>query len=142
MVEFKFTAQKLNGQTITGTLAAVTTKEGKEKIQKLAEKNQVKLLSVEKKSTFLYKAQKGNDKPIRGEQKAFNKKEVEDAITRLGFKVLSVNKKLLDFQSKPPVADIVTFVKISAELLQQKLSYSEILTLLINDTRMQLYVTL
>jgi type IV pilus assembly protein PilC len=135
MVEYKFTAQKNNGQTITGTLASITSRDGKEKIQKLAEKNQVKILSVEKKSTFLYKAQKGNDKPIRGEQKAFNKKEVEDAITRLGFKVLSVNKKLLDFQSKPPVADIVTFVKISAELLQQKLAYSEILTLLINDTQ-------
>lgn len=134
MVEFKFTAQKLNGQTITGTLASITTREGKDKIQKLAEKNQVKILSVEKKSTFLYKAQKGNDKPIRGEQKAFNKKEVEEAITRLGYKPLSVNKKLLDFNAKPPVADIVTFVKISAELLQQKLNYSEILTLLINDT--------
>lgn len=135
MVEYKFTAQKLNGQTLSGTLSAVTTREGKEKLQKLAEKNQVKILSVEKKSTFLYKAQKGNDKPIRGEQKAFNKKEVEEAISRLGYKPLAVNKKLLDFKAKPPVADIVTFVKISAELLQQKLNYSEILTLLINDTQ-------
>lgn len=135
MVEYKFTAQKLNGQSITGTLSAITMREGKDKIQKLADKNQVKIVSVEKKSTFLYKAQKGTEKPIRGEQKAFNKKEVEDAITRLGYKVISVNKKLLDFQPKPPVAEIVTFVKISAELLQQKLAYSEILTLLINDTQ-------
>lgn len=135
MIEYKFTAQKTNGQTLTGTLSAISSKEGKEKIQKLAERNQVKILSVERKSTFLYKAQKGNDKPIRGEQKAFNKKEVEEAIIRLGYKPVSVNKKLLDFQSKPPVADIVTFVKISAELLQQKLNYSEILTLLINDTQ-------
>jgi type IV pilus assembly protein PilC len=48
--------------------------------------------------------------------------------------VLSINKKLLDFQRKPPTADLVTFVKISAELLEQKLAYSEVLTLLINDT--------
>lgn len=135
MVEFKFTAQKLNGQSITGTLTADTSLDGKKKIQRLAEKNQLKIVSVEKKVTFIYKARKGNDKPISGEQKAFNKKEVEDAITRLGFKVLSVNKKLLDFQAKPPVADIVTFVKISAELLEQKLAYGEILTLLINDTQ-------
>lgn len=135
MVEFKFIAQKSNGQSITGTLAAVTSREGKEKLQKLAEKNQVKITSVEKKSTFLYKAQKGNDKPTRGEQKAFNKKEVEEALARLGYKVLSVNKKLLDFQAKPPVSEIVTFVKISAELLEQKLAYGEILTLLINDTQ-------
>ena len=135
MVEYKFTAQKLNGQAITGTLTADTSSDGKKKIQRLAEKNQLKLVTVEKKSTFLYKAQKGNDKPIRGEQKAFNKKEVEEALGRLGYKVVSVNKKLLDFQAKPPVSEIVTFVKISSELLDQKLAYGEILTLLINDTQ-------
>lgn len=135
MVEYKFNAQKLNGQAITGTLTADTSGDGKKKIQRLAEKNQLKLVTVEKKSTFLYKAQKGNDKPIRGEQKAFNKKEVEEALARLGYKVVSVNKKLLDFQAKPPVSEIVTFVKISSELLDQKLAYGEILTLLINDTQ-------
>ena len=135
MVEYKFSAQKLNGQSISGTLTADSSSEGKKKIQRLAEKNQLKLLTVEKKTTFLYKAKKGNEKPIHGEQKAFNKKEVEDALARLGYKVVSVNKKLLDFQAKPPVADIVTFVKISAELLEQKLAYGEILTLLINDTQ-------
>ena len=135
MVEYKFTALKLNGQSITGTLTADASSDAKKKIQKLAEKNQLKLSSVEKKSTFLYKAQKGNDKPIRGEQKAFNKKEVEEAIARLGYKALSVNKKLIDYQAKPPVSEIVTFVKISSELLDQKLAYGEILTLLINDTQ-------
>ncbi len=135
MVEYKFNAQKLNGQSISGTLTADTSSDGKKKIQRLAEKNQLKLVTVEKKSTFLYKAQKGNDKPIRGEQKAFNKKEVEDALARLGYKVVSVNKKLIDYQAKPPVSEIVTFVKISSELLDQKLAYGEILTLLINDTQ-------
>ena len=135
MVEFKFTAQKLNGQTISGTLSATTVSEGKKKIQKLAEKNKLKLSAIEKKSTYLYRVRKGKEKPISGEQKAFNKKEVEDALARLGYRVISVNKKLLDFQKKPPYNDIVTYVKISAELLEQKLSFSEILTLLINDTQ-------
>lgn len=135
MVEFKFIAQKLNGQTITGTMSANTTAEGKKKIQRLAEKNKLKLNTVQKKSTYVYRVKKGKEKPIRGEQKAFNKKEVEDALARLGYKVLSINKKLFDFQRKPPNADIVTYVKISAELLEQKLSYGEILTLLINDTQ-------
>ncbi len=135
MVEFKFTAQKLNGQTITGTLSAISVGEGKKKIQRLAEKNKLKVSTIQKKSTYLYRVKKGKDKPIRGEQKAFSKKEVEDALARLGFKVLSINRKLLDFQRKPPNAEIVTFVKISAELLEQKLAYSEILLLLINDTQ-------
>jgi len=135
MVEYKFTAQKLNGQTITGTVTANTTAEGKKKIQKLAEKNKLKLSDVQKKSTYIYRIRKGKDKPLRGEQKAFSRKEVEEALARLGYKVLSINKKLFDFQSRPPHSEIVTYVKISAELLEQKLNFGEILTLLINDTQ-------
>ena len=135
MVEFKFTAQRLNGQNISGTLSAISVSEGKKKIHRLAEKNKLKVQSVQKKSTFLYRVRKGNEKPIRGEQKAFSKHEVEEALSRLGYKVLSVNRKLIDFQKKPPTSEIVTFVKISAELLDQKLAYSEVMTLLINDTQ-------
>ena len=135
MVEFKFTAQKAGGQTISGSLSANTPNEGKKKIHRLAERNQLKIRTIEKKSFFVYKVRRGKEKPVRGEQKAFTKKEVEDALTKLGFEVLSINKKLLNFQAKPPQSDIVTFVKISAELLEQKLPYSEILTLLINDTQ-------
>jgi type IV pilus assembly protein PilC len=134
MIEVKFTAEKHDGQPISGSISAASYGEGKKKIQRFAEKNQFKIKAIEKKNTYLYKARKGNDKPIKGEQKAYSKKEVEEALTRLGFKVISVNKRLLDFQRKPPTADIVTFVKISAELLEQKLAYGEILTLLINDT--------
>jgi hypothetical protein len=38
MVEYKFTAQKLNGQSITGTLTAETSADGKKKIQSLQKK--------------------------------------------------------------------------------------------------------
>src|SRR5690606_515144 len=133
MVEFKFTARKVNGQSVSGSLTANSVLEGKKKIYRLAEKNNLTIETVEKKATFLYKAIKGKEK-VRGEQKAYTKKEVQDALEKLGFQVISINKKLFDFQRKPPTADIVTFVKISAELLEQKLPYGEILTLLINDT--------
>jgi type IV pilus assembly protein PilC len=135
MVELRFTAEKLTGQTINGSLTSASYSEGKKKINRLAEKNQLKITNIERKITFLYRARRGKDKPQKGEQKAYNKKEVEDALSRLGYEVLSVNKKLFDFQAKPPQTEIVTFVKISAELLEQKLSYGEILTLLINDTQ-------
>ncbi len=135
MIEFKFTAQKVNGQTLTGSLSAESSKDAKKKIHRIADKNRLKIKSMQKKSVYLYRVRKGKDKPITGEQKAYSKQEVQDALSRLGFKVLSVNKKLLDFNMAPPSAEIVTFVKISAELLEQKLPYSEILTLLINDTQ-------
>ncbi len=133
MVELKFSAENKDGKTLNGSFTAANYSEGKKKINNLAERNNLKIKKIEKKSTFLYKIQKGNEKPIKGEQKAFSKMEVKNALSRLGFKVISVNKKLFDFSINPPPSEIVTFVKISAELLDQKLPYSEILTLLMGD---------
>jgi type IV pilus assembly protein PilC len=136
MIELKFTAEKPGGQIINGSLSASSAGEGRRKIHKLAEKNQLKVRNIQKKSTFVYKVRKSrSEKPITGEQKAYTKKEVEEALTRLGYQVISINRKFLEFNAKPPHSEIVTFVKISAELLEQKLAYNEILTLLINDTQ-------
>ena len=133
MIELKFLAENKDGRSLNGTFTAVNFREGKKKIYNLAERNNLKIKKIEKKSTYLYKIQKDNDKPIKGDQKAFSKLEVKNALTKLGFKVLSVNKKLFDFSFNPPPSEIVSFVKISAELLEQKLPYSEILTLLMGD---------
>jgi type IV pilus assembly protein PilC len=133
MVEFRFSAEKANGQVISGSLSAESASEGKKKIQKLAERNQLKLKTIERKATFLYKVRKGKEKPVTGEQKAFTKGEVVASLNKLGYNVVSVNRKFLDFSMKPPTAEIVSFVKISAELLEQKLPYNEVMTLLIND---------
>lgn len=133
MVEVRFNAMKLNGQSVSGNLTEPTFREAKQKIHKLAERHQIKIQSIEKKSTYIYKIRKGKEKPIIGEQRAFSKEEVGNALRKLGYDVVSINKKILELNLKPPQQDIVSFVKISAELLEQKLPYSEILTLLIND---------
>ena len=134
MTELRFTAVKPNGQIISGSLTADSTSDGKKKIQKLAAQSNLTVRSIEKRGTFLYKVQKGAEKPIMGEQKAFNRQEVIDAFQKLGYKILYVRAKLFDYQAKPGMQDLLMFVKISAELLDQKLPYGEILTLLINDT--------
>ncbi len=133
MIELRFNAIKANGQSIIGTISAPSVSEGKKKIQELVNKHGLKAKSIEKKSTYYYKVKKGNEKPFKGEQRAFNKQEVTQALTKLGYQVLSVNKKLFEFSMKPPTQEIVSFVKISAELLEQKLPFSEIMTLLTND---------
>lgn len=133
MVELRFSATKANGQAISGSMNAETFREGKQKITQLAQKNQLTIKVIERKSTFIYKIRKGNEKPVNGEQKAFTREEVVAALNKLGYTVVSCNKKLFEYSPKPPTQEIVSFVKISAELLEQKLSYSEILTLLIND---------
>jgi type IV pilus assembly protein PilC len=63
MIELRFNAIKPNGQAISGTMTSPTYAEGKKKIKALVEKNQLKLKSIEKKTTFLYKVKRGNEKP-------------------------------------------------------------------------------
>lgn len=133
MVELKFTAQKANGQIVTGNIAAGTYSEGKKQIKAIVEKHKLKLKLIQKKITFIYKIKKGNELPTKGEQRAYSKEEVVQALTKMGYQVISVNKYLFEWDPKPPQQEILSFVKISAELLEQKLPYSEIMTLLVND---------
>jgi len=133
MIELRFTAQKSNGQVVNGNLAASTYSEGKKKIKALMEKHRLKLKSIEKKKTFIYKIKKGNEGIVKGEQRAFTKEEVNQALVKMGYQVVSVNKYLFEWDPPPPPQEVLSFVKISAELLEQKLPYSEIMTLLIND---------
>ena len=133
MVELRFSAVKSNGKVVSGNLNAPTYSEGKKKVKELVEKHHLKLKSIQKKSTFIYKIKKGSEGVVKGEQRAFSKEEVREALTKMGYQVLSVNKYLFEWEPKPPPQEVLSFVKISAELLNQKLPYSEIMTLLIND---------
>jgi type IV pilus assembly protein PilC len=135
MVECRFVAENTAGKVLSGSLVANNIADAKKKIQAIADKNQLKIKSIDRKVTWLYTARKGNEKPIKGEQKAFNKQEVIDALTRLGFDKITVNKKLLDLNPAPPPQDVVTFVKISSDLMDQKLPFGEVMNLLINDTQ-------
>ncbi|MBI2419697.1 MAG: type II secretion system F family protein, partial [Ignavibacteriales bacterium] len=135
MVECRFVAENSAGKVISGSITAESMREAKKKISSLADKNRLTVKKIEKKASWLYTASKGKEKPIKGEQKAFSKQEVVDALNRMGFDKIAVNKKLLDYTSKPPEQEIVNFVKISAELMDQKLPYGEIMNLLINDTQ-------
>jgi len=133
MIELKFIAEKANGSGVSGNLAAPTYSDGKKQIKALMEKHQLKLIGIQKKSTFIYKIKKGNEAAVKGEQRAFTKDEVRQALTKMGYQVVSVNKFLFEWEPKPPAQEVLSFVKISAELLEQKLPYSEIMTLLIAD---------
>jgi len=73
MVELRFNAIRPNGQILSGTLSAENYSEGKKKVNLLIAKEKLKLKSVEKKSTYIYKIKKGNEPAIKGEQRALSK---------------------------------------------------------------------
>jgi type IV pilus assembly protein PilC len=135
MIELKFTAEKLDGQVIGGVIAADTFSTAKQKAGLIAIQNNFRIKSLEKKCSFAYKVRRGMEKPVKGEQKAFNKQEVIEALTLLGYQIISVNKKIFDLQRKPSMSDILMFVKVCADMLEDKMPYGEILSFLIQDTR-------
>lgn len=135
MIELKFTAEKFDGQVVGGVIAADNLSSAKQKAQLIAVQNNFKIRTIEQKNTYLYKARKGNEKPVKGEQKAFNKKEVIEALTMVGYQVISVNRKLIEYQKKPSTTDILMFVKVCADMLEEKMPFGEILAFVIQDTR-------
>lgn len=133
MSDFRFEGMTVSGRPVQGLINADSYRQAKKKIQRLVTQRKIKLTRVQRRRTFVYKVRKNGEKPITGEQKAFTKEEVRNALHKLGYEVVSVYPKLLNLKLKPPAQDIVTFVRVSADLLNQQLSYNEVLQLLIND---------
>ncbi|MGM0547446.1 MAG: type II secretion system F family protein [Bacteroidota bacterium] len=137
MPEFRLKAISPQGKAIKTEFEATTKKEAKKKVDKLSRKKGFKVKSIDKKETFQYKVQKGAKDPVTGEQEAYSKEEVERALVKLGYKVIRINKKWFDFKGSVPQKEVVSFISLSADLLEQQLSFDEILTLLYEDTQNQ-----
>lgn len=135
MPQFRLKAVSQSGKAIKTEFEAPGKKEAKKKVRALESKNGMRVEALEKKETFIYKVQKPGKTKQAGEQEAYNREELERALVKLGYNVLSIRKKWFDFKGGVPAKDVVTFVRLSADLLRQQLSYDEILTLLYEDTQ-------
>lgn len=135
MPQFRLKAISSTGKLIQTEFEANNKKEAQKKVKRLESKNGIQIKALEKKETFQYKVQRPGKPKQSGEQEAYSKEELERALIKLGYKVISINKKLFDFKGGVPNQDIVTFVSLSADLLRQQLPYDEILGLLIEDTQ-------
>jgi type IV pilus assembly protein PilC len=133
--DYRFEGITLTGRPVQGIITADNFSEAKKKIKLLAEQRKIKVTKIQKRRTFIYKVQRDSEKPITGEQKAFTKEEVRQALEKLGYKVVSIQPKVLDFKFKPPETEIITFVRVSSDMLREKLPYNEVLQLLINDVQ-------
>ena len=133
MPEFRIEGLSSVGKPVQGVIEAENPRAAKQKASQMAQQRKFKLLRILPRGTFLYKVQRGSEKPVYGEQKAFTKEEVREALSKMGFRVLMVKKKMYNVKMKPPTTEIVTFVRVSADLIRQKLPYNEILQLMVND---------
>ncbi|ARA93004.1 type II secretion system protein [Rhodothermaceae bacterium RA] len=131
--EYKFSGVSLTGQPVQGTVFAPSKRAAQGKIEALSEKHRFRPQVLEERAVYIYKVRHPSGKVITGEQKAFSADEVETALRKMGLEVLKVQKKLFNIQSKPPRQDIILFVRLAANLLNDKLPFDEVLNLLVAD---------
>lgn len=131
--EYKFTGVSPDGQPVQGSVFAGTKKAAQKKVDDLAERHTFRSRTLEPREVYLYRVRHANGKIMNGEQKAFSAEEIENALEKMGLEVLKVNRKLFSYQRKPPKTDMIMFVRLSANLLREKLPFDEVLNLLVND---------
>ncbi|MFQ5636844.1 MAG: type II secretion system F family protein [bacterium] len=134
MPEYRYTGVNVSGKPIQGIVFSPDSKTVKNKIGKIVKTKGIRITEIQKKDVFVYKIQKGTQKPIHGEQKAFSKEELHNALVKMGYRVHHIRKKWVDIKLGVPTKDLVLFIRICADLLKEKFPYDEILTLVGNDT--------
>lgn len=134
MPEFRYIGINTRGKPVQGTLHADSRWQAKRRISELAAELGLSVRSVQQRATYWYKVRRrDNARPIRGEQRAFSKEELETALVRMGFQVLAVRRKLVEWPARVPTGDIVVFMRICADLLREKIPYDDVLSLVAHD---------
>jgi type IV pilus assembly protein PilC len=133
MAEFRFNGVSATGQPVQGTIFAPNKRVANKKVTDLATRHSFTLRGLEERVFFRYKVKHPNGNVVTGEQKAYTAEEIEKALSRMGLEVLSVQKKLLSLSSKPPTGDVIMFVRLAANLLNEKMPFNEVLNLLVAD---------
>lgn len=135
MPRFRFTGRNANNKLVQAELESSNKREAQKKVKEFARAKNVNISALEKKQVFLYKVHtNGTSEVLQGEQEAYNKQELIDALTNIGYEPISVRKKLFNLRGLVSTGEVVTFIRLSADLLRQGLPYNEILALLYEDT--------
>ena len=132
-IEYRIQGRDRTGKPVQGYLVATSTFAARKKAKSIAKAQQWSIISVRRKKNYAYKVRRGT-RVIEGLQSAYSRQEVVAALKRLGFEVRSV-RWYLDFRLRASSSELVTFIGVSAKLLEQKLPYNEILQIMSTNVR-------
>ena len=135
MNEFRYQGSTASGRSVRGLIHAQNTRDAKRKASELAAGRHFRITGLQKRVTYVYRVRKGAEKPLRGEQKAFTKDEVCSALRRMGYQVINCRRKILNLRMKPSFSDVVIFIRLSADLLREKLPYDEVLQIMAGEVQ-------
>jgi len=121
------------GKLVTGTVSVSSKKEVKDYVEKLVKRHHLRMQSVEYKKDFIYKVKMPMGKPFTGRQSAFSRAEVAQALERMGHKEFTITPVLFDLKIKPNAQDIMMFIKLSTNMLKDKMSFGKILSMLAEE---------
>ena len=132
--EYRFKGFGPQGKLVQGTFMAESPKSAKEYVNRLSNKLQLKINSVEKKRDWLYKVYSpGKKKPFSGRQSAYSKEEVSAALIKMGYSKFTINPVIFDIPIKPSGEDVMMFIKLSTTMLKDKMSFGKILEMLAEE---------
>jgi type IV pilus assembly protein PilC len=131
--EVRFKGVGPQGKLVQGTFTVSSRKEVKEQLERLKQRYQVRIQTVEYKRDFLYKVKMPIGKPYTGRQSAFSKDEVAQALQRMGHKDFTINPVLFDIKIRPSSQDVMMFIKLSTNMLKDKMSFGKILGMLAEE---------
>jgi type IV pilus assembly protein PilC len=131
--EIRFKGSSPSGKLVTGTFSASSNKEVKEHLSKLTSKYQVRIISTETKKDYLYTVKMPMGKNFNGKQSAYTKEEVAQALERMGYKNYKITPVLFTIKMKPSAQDIMMFIKLSTNMLKDRMSFGKILSMLAEE---------
>ncbi|MCF7913490.1 MAG: type II secretion system F family protein [Candidatus Cloacimonetes bacterium] len=132
--EFRFKGLTPQGRLIQGTVLGQSKKDAKRQVDEVAKRNNVKITDMNQKLKFRYTIKlPGKKKNIVGVQNAYSKMEVAEALQKMGYRNFRI-EPIMDFmRSKPSSQDVQMFIKLSANMLRDKMSFGKVLGVLIEE---------
>ena len=131
--EYRFRGTNKEGKPVSGTFTATGGREAKQHLAELKQRYQISVSTLERKRDWLYKVRVAGRAPFSGRQSAFNREDVEEALRRLGYENFKIGKVMFDLPGKPSTADVLMFIRLSANMLRDKMNFGKILELLAEE---------
>ena len=131
--EYRFKGISEEGRLIHGTFIASSKKAARENIRSVAAKQNIKVIDIETRKDFLYIITLPNNKKIKGKQAAYTKEEIANGLKEMGFHKFVIRPVPFNIKRKPSAQDIQMFIKLSSNMLNDKMKFGEVLTMLAEE---------
>ncbi len=133
IIEYRFKGISAEGKPVQGTFTVSSAREARKHAANLRARYKMTITKLERKQDYLYKVFIPGRDPSSGRQSAFSKEEVVSALQRMGYERFKINPVLFDLGLRPGVPDILMFIRLSANMLRDKMTFGKILEMLAEE---------